>query len=278
MAFASGMAAITALFLHCLKAGDHVVMSDVTYAAASELANQTLPRPRHRGHPGGHVRRRERAHRPPPQHQLVYLESPANPAAPPHRCRRRSPMCPRRRARGRRRLHVRHPRRLRPAELGADFVIQSLTKYICGHGDAIGGAVPAAADELSSCGPWPSTWAASSAPSTPGSSCAGAATLPIRMAAHQEGALAVARHLEEHPKITRVIYPGLPSHPQYELADAPDEELLGHAHLPGGGRPGGGAAALRPAADRPLRGLAGTPPLAGLLSGAPPTCCAPRSI
>jgi methionine-gamma-lyase len=46
----------------------------------------------------------------------------------------------------------------------------------------------------------------------------GAATLPIRMAAHQEGALAVARHLENHPKVTRVIYPGLPSHPQYDLA------------------------------------------------------------
>ncbi len=47
----------------------------------------------------------------------------------------------------------------------------------------------------------------------------GVATLPIRMAAHQEGALAVARHLETHPKITRVMYPGLPSHPQHELAE-----------------------------------------------------------
>jgi methionine-gamma-lyase len=46
----------------------------------------------------------------------------------------------------------------------------------------------------------------------------GLTTLPIRMAAHQENALAVARHLEQHPKVTRVMYPGLPSHPQHELA------------------------------------------------------------
>ena len=46
----------------------------------------------------------------------------------------------------------------------------------------------------------------------------GAATLPIRMKAHEENALAVARRLEGHPRVTRVIYPGLPSHPQHELA------------------------------------------------------------
>lgn len=46
----------------------------------------------------------------------------------------------------------------------------------------------------------------------------GAATLPIRMAAHQEGAMAVARYLEDHPKVSRVIYPGLESHPQADLA------------------------------------------------------------
>ena len=56
------------------------------------------------------------------------------------------------------------------------------------------------------------------------------------MKAHEENALAVARFLEAHPGVSRVIYPGLPSHPQHELGAPPDGQLLGHAGLSGGAR------------------------------------------
>ncbi len=68
VAFGSGVAAITALFLHTLKAGDHLVMSDVTYAAASEFVNQKLPEPGNRGHASRRLRSRKRAGRSPPKH------------------------------------------------------------------------------------------------------------------------------------------------------------------------------------------------------------------
>ena len=106
----------------------------------------------------------------------------------------------------------------RPAERGADFVVQSLTKYICGHGDAIGGAVlrQTLGNGQAAVARHPR----------------GGRAQPFQCLAHPArsgdaadpdgrspgGALAVAQHLEDHPQVTRVIYPGLPSHPQYELA------------------------------------------------------------
>jgi methionine-gamma-lyase len=218
VAFGSGVAAIAALFLHLLKAGDHLVMSDVTYAAASEFANQKLP------NLGVEVTRVD-ASKPEnvraalrPNTRLVYLETPVNPLL---------------------RLtdveavveiaHDAHvlvavdstfatPIGLRPFELGADYVIQSLTKYICGHGDAIGGAAIGRREEMKKLRTMAIHMGGIISPFNAWLMLRGAATLPLRMAAHQEGALAVARHLEGHPKITRVIYPGLPSHPQHDLA------------------------------------------------------------
>jgi methionine-gamma-lyase len=105
-----------------------------------------------------------------------------------------------------------------PLDLGADFVIQSLTKYICGHGDAIGGAVSGRREELAKLRTLAIHVGGILSPFNAWLILRGAATLPVRMAAHEESALAIARHLEEHPQVTRVIYPGLPSHPQHDLA------------------------------------------------------------
>jgi len=115
----------------------------------------------------------------------------------------------------------------RPAELGADFVVQSLTKYICGHGDAIGGALSGTRKELVKLRSLAIHMGGVLSPFNAWLILRGAATLPTRMAAHQDGAMAVARHLEMHPKVTRVIYPGLPSHPQYELAKRQLENFSG---------------------------------------------------
>ncbi|NLG67430.1 MAG: aminotransferase class I/II-fold pyridoxal phosphate-dependent enzyme [Actinobacteria bacterium] len=218
VAFASGMAAITALLLRLLKAGDHIVMSDVTYAAASELANDTLP------HLGIEISRvdtsdpeRVRAALKPTT-RLIYLETPANPTL---RLADVSTIATQAHEAGALVAvdsTFATPISLKPIELGADFVIQSLTKYICGHGDAIGGAVCGSHEQMDLLRPMAAHLGGILSPFNAWLIMRGAATLPIRMRAHEESALAVARHLESHPKVTRVIYPGLPSHPQYELA------------------------------------------------------------
>jgi cystathionine gamma-lyase len=107
----------------------------------------------------------------------------------------------------------------KPLSLGADIVIHSLTKYLNGHSDVVGGCVVTNDDALaeklyfaqnsigSILGPFDSWLVLRSLK-----------TLPVRMKAHQENAMALAKYLNEHPCVAKVIYPGLPSHPQHALA------------------------------------------------------------
>jgi cystathionine gamma-synthase len=117
------------------------------------------------------------------------------------------------------------PYLLNPLALGADIVMHSLTKYIGGHSDVLGGVVTSSArlheccPDVSNrirtfhqigggvCGPW-EAWMA----------MRGLRTLPVRMRQHCSSALYLASQLEKHPCVERVFYPGLPSHPQHELA------------------------------------------------------------
>lgn len=227
LAFASGMAAIWALFSRLLKSGDHVVMSDVTYAAASELANDTLPGlgievTRVDTSDLDELRASLRSNT-----RLLYLETPANPLL-------RLTDVPAA-------VQIAHeagvpvavdstfatPIALRPIEHGADYVVHSLTKYICGHGDALGGALCGRREDLDKLRSTAIHMGGVLSPFNAWLIIRGAATLPIRMRAHEQGAMAVAQHLEEHPSVTRVIYPGLPSHPQYELARQQMENFSG---------------------------------------------------
>jgi len=219
VAFASGMAAVTAVLLFALRAGDHLVISDVSYAATAEMTNELIPGlgievTKVDMSDPANVKAALR-----PTTKLVYAESPSNPIL-----RLTDIEAVARIAHaGGARLAVdatfASPIGLRPTQLGADFTIHSLTKYINGHGDAIGGAVIGSAKDMAAIkkkiairtggilSPF-NAWLIQR----------GAATLPLRMKAHEEGAHAVAEFLEGHPKVTRVIYPGLPSHPQYALA------------------------------------------------------------
>jgi methionine-gamma-lyase len=107
----------------------------------------------------------------------------------------------------------------RPLELGADLVVHSLTKYLGGHGDAVGGAVVGGAAAMSALTQDTAIHAGGVlSPFNAWLIMRGMATLPLRMKAHAESALKVAQFLENRSGVTRVIYPGLPSHPQYELA------------------------------------------------------------
>ena len=107
----------------------------------------------------------------------------------------------------------------RPLDLGADYVFHSLTKYIGGHGDAAGGAVLASAKAIGALRLEAGIhYGGVLSPFNAWLIMRGCATLPLRMRAHEESALEVAQFLESHNRVTRVMYPGLASHPQHDLA------------------------------------------------------------
>ena len=219
VAFASGMAAVSSVLFTFLGAGDHVVASEVCYAGTSELLGL------HVGRYGIEVSLVNTSDAEAvrkalqPKTRLVYIETPANPIL---------------------RLTdiaavagIAHqagvplvvdstfatPAFQRPLTLGADLVLHSATKYLGGHGDALGGMVLGAREEMDrirqgmlihlggAMSPF-NAWLINR----------GLATLSLRMQKHQESALAVARFLEQHPKVRRVFYPGLASHPHHDLA------------------------------------------------------------
>ncbi len=106
-----------------------------------------------------------------------------------------------------------------PLDLGADMVIHSMTKFINGHSDVVGGAMMFNSDEIkdkifflqNAIGP-------SQSPFDSWLVLRGVKTLALRMKAHQANAIKIAQFLEKHPKVEKVIYPGLESHPQHEIA------------------------------------------------------------
>ena len=219
IAFGSGMAAISALLIHRLKAGDHLVLSDVTYAALAEMSRDLLPRmgieiSRVNTSNIEEVRAAVNS-----RTRLIYIESPCNPILRLTDIRAIAGIA---RAAGTE-LAIDStfatPMATQPLALGADFVIHSLTKYLGGHGDAIGGALLGSAEILADLRKRVAIRTGGVlSPFNAWLILRGLATFPLRMRAHQEGALKAAEFLEGHPKVKRVFYPGLPSHPQHELA------------------------------------------------------------
>ena len=124
------------------------------------------------------------------------------------------------------------PKATRPIHLGADFVIHSLTKYIGGHGDALGGAVLGFASDLEQMRKMVAIRTGGViSPFNAWLIMRGMATLPIRMRVHEENAMQIAKFLEAHPKVTRVVYPGLPSRVLADrLSIIHNAVSLGHHH------------------------------------------------
>lgn len=117
----------------------------------------------------------------------------------------------------------------RPIQLGADFVVHSATKYLGGHSDLIGGLmVTTRAEDTEKVRFLQKSVGAILAPFDCWLLMRGIKTLGVRMQAHERGALAVARFLEAHAKVEKVIFPGLTSHPQHELAK---KQATGHGGL-----------------------------------------------
>lgn len=228
VAFASGMAAISALFLHVLRPGDHLVMSEVAYAAASEITNDLIPElgievSKVNMSDLDAVREAIAANT-----KLIYAETPANPIMRLTDLRAVAEIAREAGAPLAVDSTFASPIATRPLELGADIVIHSLTKYIGGHGDAMGGALVGGREFLSRLRQQTAARVGGIiSPFNAWLIMRGMATLPIRMEAHQRAALEVAKFLESHAKVERVIYPGLPSHPQHELAQRQMDNFSG---------------------------------------------------
>ena len=218
LAFASGLAATDGV-LHLLEAGDHVLASDDVYGGTFRIFDKVF---RRHGLSFDYVdmsdaRNVERALR--PRTRLVWIESPTNPML---KIVDLAEVARLARAHGARTVvdnTFATPYFQRPLEHGIDVVTHSTTKYLNGHSDVIGGAVMTSDGELferlkflqNAVGGVPS-------PMDCFLVLRGLKTLHVRMQRHAENALALAHHLERHPQVERVIYPGLPSHPQHALA------------------------------------------------------------
>ena len=220
LAYASGIAASHALICGRLGKGDHLLMADTNYVGAAELARDTLPRFGIEVSFADTSRPDEVAAAIRPNTKMLWLETPSNPLM---RLCDIAALAGLAHERGVRDVAVDStfatPLATRPLELGADFVVHSLTKYIGGHGDAMGGAVIGRKSELAALNLEATVhFGGVMSPFNAWLILRGAATLPLRMKAHQEAAIKLAQFLEGHPAVRRVFYPGLASHPQHELA------------------------------------------------------------
>lgn len=219
VATASGMAAILTTFMGLLKAGDHVICSRGVFGNTTSLLNNFMAK---FGVQTSYVALTDPAAWQAalrPNTRLLYLETPSNPLMETADIRQLADLA---HAHGAW-LVVDNcfctPVLQRPLALGADVVVHSATKYIDGQGRCLGGAVlgaTALVDKdiftfVRNAGP-------SMSPFNAWVFLKGLETLRLRMQAHCASAHALAQWLERHPAVTRVHYPGLPSHPQHELA------------------------------------------------------------
>jgi len=216
--FTSGMAAIDSVF-RLLRPGDHVILSEAVYGGVYRLTTQLLV---HFGLEFKFVDTTDPAvvlgaFR--PYTKMIYVETPTNPTMRITDIAAMAKFANERRAS----LVVDNtfltPYLQRPIELGAHIVVHSLTKYLNGHSDATGGAVILTRpDDVDRIHFLQKSAGAGLAPMDCFLTSRGLKTLVVRMLQHNANGLAIARHLDAHPKVRKVHYPGLINHPQHELA------------------------------------------------------------
>lgn len=218
LAVGSGAAAVALSVLSNVQAGDHVVAQTAHYTATMTLFQHTLPR---YGVEATLVDQRDteafaRAMR--PNTKVVYTESPTNPTLELTDLRATAEIAHAGGAIAITDNTFASSYNQRPIELGYDLVVHSATKYLNGHADVTAGAIMASREVIDRAWDYMRLYGAVLHPMEAWLLRRGMMTYPMRMRAHNENAMRVARFLEEHPAIERVYYPGLPSHPQHELA------------------------------------------------------------
>jgi cystathionine gamma-lyase len=205
--------------LHMLKAGDHVIAGDDMYGGTFRLMDKVI---RHNGIEFSFVDLTDPenfARAVKPNTRMLWLETPTNPTLKLVNIRKLSAMAS---AKGI--LSVvdntfMSPYFQRPLEHGATIVVHSATKYINGHSDVVGGVLVTSDQAVAEKTQFLSNSMGGIASPFDSFLCMRSLkTLGVRMRAHEAGAREVAKFLEKHPKVARVIYPGLESHPQHALA------------------------------------------------------------
>jgi cystathionine beta-lyase/cystathionine gamma-synthase len=217
-AFASGMAAITTTLM-LLKSGDHVVVTDNVYGGTYRLFTQVLTKlglefdfvdTSSLENIRGVVRSNTK---------MIFIETPTNPLLTLTDLRLTAAFCKESNFLMAVDNTFMSPYFQRPLSLGADIVVHSSTKYLNGHSDGVGGVMAVASDELAQKIAFLQNSAgAILAPFEAWLVLRGIKTLALRMQRHNENAIHIAEYLQHVKKVQHVYYPGLTTHPQYELA------------------------------------------------------------
>jgi cystathionine beta-lyase/cystathionine gamma-synthase len=242
MVFGSGMGAIASTMLGWLSAGDEVLCSAAIYGGTFHLLQSFLPR-------FGITARllelddlRDPTAAIGPRTKLVWFESPINPTL---RCLDIARLAAACRAAGVRSVMdntFATPYNQQPLTLGVDLVVHSVTKYLNGHSDVTAGAVMGARALVDALLPARKLIGAMLDPAAASLVGRGLKTLDVRMERHNANALALARAFDGDRRLTRVLYPGLPSHPDHAIAAAQMRGFGGMVtiELPGGLEAAGG--------------------------------------
>ncbi|HEY3175440.1 MAG TPA: PLP-dependent aspartate aminotransferase family protein [Candidatus Polarisedimenticolia bacterium] len=219
--FSSGMAAITAALMAALQAGDHLIAQEEIYGGTTGLLGRVLPRcgmtcdfltAAELSEP----RRLRAAAR--PATRAILLESPCNPTL---RVVEIEAVCRTARELGAAVMidnTLASPIHQKPLKLGCEVVIHSATKYLAGHDDLTAGFVVASGELLARIRQLRIDLGGCLDPSAAWLLARSMKTLALRVHAQSHNAMAVAQRLQQHPKVARVHYPGLPSHPGHEIA------------------------------------------------------------
>jgi cystathionine gamma-synthase len=216
--FSTGMAAVTTTLFAMLSRGAHVVVTGDAYRRTREFLQQILWRygVEVSTVPAGDYERMEEAIR--STTRLIFSESPTNPYNRILDLERVADLGRRHRVKTIIDSTFATPINQRPTEFGIDLVIHSATKYLGGHNDFLAGVLLGSADLVGAVRDFHGITGAIADPFISYLLIRGIKTLALRVARQNENAQRVAEFLEPHPKVERVYYPGLPSHPEHDIA------------------------------------------------------------
>jgi methionine-gamma-lyase len=217
-ACSSGMAAINTAVMSVAKKGDHVIATDCLYGGTVKLfldilskfgVEFTLVDSSNVANVESAIKKNTR---------LIYIETPANPTLKLTDLRAVAKIAKAHEIMTMVDNTFMSPYFQRPIELGIDAVIHSLTKYLNGHSDIVGGIIVGSNSFIKTLDPILKNTGGILGPFEAWLTLRGIKTLPLRMEKHNENAIKIAEFLEAHPKVEKVCYPGLKSYPQHELA------------------------------------------------------------
>lgn len=220
LALSSGLGAISTAVISQVKAGDHIIFGDVIYGCSFALFTKILPKfnVEYSIVDTTDVNAIKNAIK--PNTKVIYVETPANPTLKISDIEVISSM-----AHEHEGIKVvvdstfASPYLQNPLDLGADVVVHSATKYLCGHGTVVAGVIASNKEFIDNARmPYLQCFGAVLSPFDAWLIMQGIKTLGIRMERHCENAMKVAKYLEQHPMVDKVYYPGLPSHGTHEIA------------------------------------------------------------